>query len=262
LLRAPRNGRDTLTMPKRKDATEEILTYARSMGATLAGVADLKLLKGMPLYGGVSFERFRYAISIAVALPSEAIEMITDEDPGMLYAYAYRAANVLLDSVAMETAAEINRLGYRSLIIPASMRVMRAEQAGHASHKAFAWAAGLGWIGRNAMLTNPQFGSKLRFATVLTDMPLRPGKPISNGCGICRLCVVRCPAKAFRYVPFEIRPSCREEIFDADKCYQYLLKCKDVLAKEHHMVEHAATICGVCIKVCPIGKSAVQKKPQ
>ena len=241
-------------MPKVKQDTEEILSYARSMGATLAGVADLELLKGMPLYGGLSFDRFRYAISMAIALPSEAIEMITDDDPGTLYAHAYRASNFLLDSIAMKVAAELTRRGCRSLVIPASMRVDRAEHAGHASHKAFAWAAGMGWIGRNAMLTNPQFGSKLRFATVLTDMPLSPGKPVTNGCGVCRLCVVTCPAKAFKYVPFEVRPSSREAIFDSEKCYQHLLKSKDVLAKKHHMVDHATAICGVCIKVCPIGK--------
>jgi epoxyqueuosine reductase len=249
-----------LFMGKGKDATEEVLSYARSMGATLAGVADLKLLKGMPLYGGLSFKNFKYAISIAIALPSEAIEMIANDDPGVLYAHAYRASNFLLDSIAMKVAAEVSRCGFRSLVIPASLRVDRAEQAAHASHKAFAWAAGMGWIGRNAMLTNPQFGSKLRFATVLTDMPLMPGKPLPNGCGVCRLCVVTCPAKAFKHVPFEVRPSSRDEIFDADRCYQYLLRCKEVLATRHHMVDHATPICGVCIKVCPIGKNIPGKK--
>jgi epoxyqueuosine reductase len=246
--------------PKIKTETREILSYARSMGATLAGVADLKLLKDLPVYGGLSLDKFKHAISIAIALPSEAVEMITNDDPGMLYAHAYRASNFLLDSIAMKVAAELSRRGYRSLVIPASMRVLQAEAAAHASHKAFAWAAGMGWIGRNAMLTNPQFGSKLRFATVLTDMPLSPGKPVPNGCGVCRLCVVSCPARAFKYVPFEVRPSSREEIFDADKCYAYLLKCKEVLAKKHHMHEHAIPICGVCIRVCPIGKKGLAKK--
>lgn len=242
-------------MAKGKDVTDEILSYALSMGATLAGVADLKLLKGMPLYGGLSFDKFKYAVSIAIALPSEAVDAITDNDPGMLYAHAYRTSNFLLDSIAMKVAAEINKRGYRSLVIPASMRVVQAEHAAHASHKAFAWAAGMGWIGRNAMLTNPTFGSRIRFSTVLTDMPLKPGKPIPNGCGVCRLCVIRCPAKAFKYAPFGVRPARREEIFDAEKCYQYLLKCKGVLATKHHMVDHAIPICGVCIKVCPIGKA-------
>jgi epoxyqueuosine reductase QueG len=247
-------------MPGIESDTKEILSYTASAGATLAGVADLSLLKDLPLYGGLSLEKFRYAISVAIALPSEAVEMITEDDPGMLYAHAYRASNYALDSIAMKVAAEVCRKGHRALVIPASMRVDQAEHAAHASHKAFAWAAGLGWIGRNAMLTNPVFGSKLRFATVLTDMPLAPGKPVPNGCGVCRLCVVTCPAKAFKYVPFEVRPATREEIFDPNKCYERLVRNREVLAKRHHMVEHAVFICGICIKVCPIGKSAPRKK--
>jgi epoxyqueuosine reductase QueG len=239
--------------------TREILSYATSVGATLVGVADLGLLKGLPLYGGLSFDKFTYAISIALALPNEAVELITEDDPGMLYAHAYRASNYALDSIAMKIAAEISWRGYNSLVIPASMRVDQAKHTGHASHKAFAWAAGLGWIGRNDMLTNPVFGSRLRFATVLTDMPLAPGKPILNGCGVCRLCVIKCPVKAFKYVPFEIRPTSREEIFDSDKCYQRLVRNREVLIKKHHMVEHAVYICGICVKVCPIGKGLRKK---
>jgi epoxyqueuosine reductase len=244
-------------MPSIKDDTKEILACARSAGATLAGVADLALLRGLPIYGGLSLCKFKYAISIAMVLPSEAFEMITDDDPGMLYAHAYRAANYALDSIAMKVSAKISLRGYRSMVIPASMRVELALQAGHASHKAFAWAAGLGWIGRNAMLTNPDFGSRIRLATVLTDMPLTPGRPMSNKCGVCRLCVLTCPAKAFRYVPFEVRPSSREEIFDSDKCYQKLLRNREVLVKEHHMVENPVHICGVCIKVCPYSKGSL-----
>jgi epoxyqueuosine reductase QueG len=241
-------------MPGINDETKGILECARSAGATLAGVADLALLRDLPVYGGLLLSKFNYAISIAMVLPSEAFEMITDDDPGMLYAHAYRAANYALDSIAMKVSAEISRKGYRSLVTPASMQVELAIHAGHASHKAFAWAAGLGWIGRNAMLTNPDFGSRIRLVTVLTDMPLIPGKPMPNKCGVCRLCVLTCPVKAFKYVPFEVRPSSREEIFDSNKCYQKLLRNREALAKEHHMMEHPVHICGVCIKVCPYSK--------
>jgi epoxyqueuosine reductase QueG len=242
-------------LPDPGKQTKEILEYAKSMGATLAGVADLRRLKGLPLYGGLSLDKFKYAISIAIALPSEAVEMITADDPGMLYAHAYRTINEALDSIAAKVSAEICREGHRALVIPASMRVEQAQQAGHASHKAFAWAAGLGWIGRNAMLTNPDFGSRVRLVTVLTDMPLIAGKPMPNKCGVCRLCVLSCPAKAFTYVPFEVRPSCREEIFNPDRCFEKLLTNKEVLISKHHMVDHAVHICGVCIKVCPYGKN-------
>ena len=235
--------------------TKEILSYATSVGATLAGIADLKLLKDLPTYGGVSLDNFKYAVSVAIALPSYAIEMITVDDPGMLYAHAYRTANLALDSITLKVAGKISGKGYRALAIPASMRVDQKRHLGHVSHKPFAWAAGLGWIGKNGLLINPTYGSRIRLATVLTDMPLKPGKPIDNGCGECRLCVLTCPSKALRYSRFEVRPGSREEIFDADKCYERLVKNKELLAQKHHMVEHAVTICGICIKVCPFGKA-------
>ena len=239
--------------------TEVVLSTARSAGTTLTGVADLKLLKDLPVYGGLSLDKFRYAISVAVALPSCAIEMTTVDDPGMLYAHAYRTANLALDSITLKVAAKISGKGYRTLTIPASMIVDQKRHLGHVSHKPFAWAAGLGWIGRNGLLINPTYGSRIRLATVLTDMPLMPGKPIGNGCGECRLCVLTCPSKALRYSKFEVRPGSREEIFDADKCYERLVKNKELLAKKHHMVEHAVTICGMCIKVCPFGKARLKR---
>jgi len=234
--------------------TKEILSTAASAGASLAGVADLKLLKGLPTYGGLSLDDFRYAVSVAVALPSCAIEAITVEDPGMLYAHAYRTANLALDLITLRVAGGISGNGYLALAVPASMRVDQKRHLGHISHKPFAWAAGLGWIGRNGLLINPTYGSRIRLATVLTDMMLKPGKPIDNRCGECKLCVVTCPSKALKYSKFEVRPSSRKEIFDAGKCYERLLKNEELLAQKHHMVEHAATVCGMCIKVCPFGK--------
>jgi epoxyqueuosine reductase QueG len=237
-----------------ENQTKEILSTAFLAGASLVGIANLKLLKDLPVYGGLSLDKFKYAISVAVALPSYAIEMITESDPGMLYAHAYRTANLALDSITLKIAAKISGKGYKTLAIPASMRVDQKEQLAHVSHKAFAWATGLGWIGRNGLLINPKYGSRIRLATVLTDMPLKPGKPIDNGCGECRLCVLMCPSKALRYSKFKVRPSNREEIFDINKCYERLTKNREMLVQRHKMVEYAVTICGMCIKVCPIGK--------
>ncbi|MBM5804681.1 MAG: epoxyqueuosine reductase [Candidatus Verstraetearchaeota archaeon] len=239
--------------------TKEILSFARYAGTSLAGIADLHLLKNVDTYGGLSLKNFRYAVSVAIALPSCAIEMITAEDPGMLYAHAYRTANLALDSITLKVAGKISGKGYRALAVPASMRVDQKNHLGHVSHKPFAWAAGLGWIGRNGLLINPTYGSRIRLATALTDMPLKPGKPMDNRCGECRLCVLSCPSKALRYSNFEVRPVSREEILDANKCYERLSKNKELLAKKHHMVEHAAHICGMCIKVCPFGKVNVKR---
>jgi len=239
--------------------TSELFSEAKVAGATLVGVADLNTLRDLPTYGGVSLEGFSYAVSVAVALPPAAIEAIRPEDPGVLYALAYKNANALLDSIAMRIASKIYERGYLSLALPASFRVDQQKLLGHASHKAFAWAAGLGWIGRNGLLITPSYGPAVRLATVLTDMPLKPGKPIENGCGDCRICVESCPTKALKYSGFLTRPKTREEILDPAKCNMQLNKNKERFASNPPTAEVAVTVCGICIKVCPIGKNPTDR---
>ncbi|MEM2128222.1 MAG: 4Fe-4S double cluster binding domain-containing protein [Candidatus Methanomethyliaceae archaeon] len=236
------------------DNTEEILSLARSSGAAVAGIADLSLLYDLPTFGGVLLNEFKYAISVVVPLPNIAVERISLEDPGILYAHAYHSANALIDSITLKLSARIMEKGFSSLVIPASLRVDPSKELGHASHKAFACAAGLGWIGRNGLLVNPLYGPRVRLGTVLTDMPLKPGKPLNNQCGKCRLCVDSCPSGALKYSEFESHPRYREEIFDHQKCAARLNKFKEKFFQKPFQAAYAAPICGICIKVCPIGR--------
>ncbi len=238
--------------------TEEMLSLARSAGAGVAGIADISLLHDLPVYAPFSLREFKYAISIGVPLPRTAIDLIRLEDPGILYAHAYHVANSLIDSITMRLSGWISGKGFSSVVIPASLRVDISKELGHASHKAFACAAGLGWIGRNGLLVNPVYGPRVRLGTVLTDMPLQPGKPMKNQCGKCRLCVDSCPSKALKYSNFDFRPASREEIFDPQKCVTRLNKFKENFAQKPYQAVYAATICGMCIKVCPIGRSGTK----
>ncbi len=234
--------------------TEEVLSLAKSAGATLAGVADLSTLRDLPVYGGISLKDYGYAISMAVALPEDAVALIHPDNPGILYSHAYLVANTLIDSITLRLAGWISSKGFSSLVIPASMRADPSKEAGHASHKAFACAAGLGWIGRNGLLVTPAHGPRVRLGTVLTDMPLKAGRAMGNQCGKCRACVELCPSGALKYAEFDLRPAAREEIFDPHKCSARLAKNKEALAQKPHQAAYAATVCGMCIKVCPVGK--------
>jgi epoxyqueuosine reductase QueG len=127
------------------------------------------------------------------------------------------------------------------------MIVDRNSLMGHAPHKAFARAAGLGWIGKNLLLITPKYGPRIRLATILTDILLKPGKPIKNQCGNCTKCIEACPSGALKPSNFEEYPARREDAFDAEKCYTRLKKIS-------RLPNIGAEICGMCIKVCPIGK--------
>ena len=236
------------------DNAREVLGYASTLGASVAGIADLKMVDPLPAYGGVVLRDFRHAVSMAIGLPSAAVEMISADHPGILYAWAYRTANTALDALALKVSALISGRGFRALAIPASMNLDPTQRVGHISHKSMAWAAGLGWIGRNGLLVNPTYGPRLRLVTVLTDMPLACGVPLKCRCGDCRLCVDSCPSKALRYADFETRPTSRESIFEASRCATRLAAMKALLEKQPASAPFAATVCGMCIRSCPVGK--------
>lgn len=235
--------------------TQNLFSIAKSSGAGVIGVADLSLLKGLEVYS-ISLERFKYGISIGVPLPNIAIDMIELNNPGILYAHAYHLANNLIDTILLRIAGWIVSEGYLALVVPASLRVDLKRQIGHISHKAVACAAGVGWIGRNGLLINPIYGPRLRLGTLLTDMPLKSGEPMKNQCGTCRLCIEACPTGALKYSDFEYYPMKREDIFNPEKCSSRLEDMKNLLSKLSPT--YAATVCGLCIKVCPIGKKAIR----
>ena len=69
------------------------------------------------------------------------------------------------------------------------------------SDKQWAAAAGLGWIGRNTLLVNQQYGSFCNIGELVSDSEADVyDQPVENRCGECRLCVQSCPNQALSCV--------------------------------------------------------------
>lgn len=72
----------------------------------------------------------------------------------------------------------------------------------------FAIMAGMGEMGRMNRVVSPYFGGAVRFALILTDLPLALDKPIDFGlqefCRHCRKCAKACPVNA---ISFDTDPS-------------------------------------------------------
>jgi epoxyqueuosine reductase QueG len=218
--------------------TSNLRGKLREWGASIVGVG---LLEGLVPY---PWDELVYGVSIGVRLS----ETIVDElvvGPTKAYAYHYHAMNRFLDDLAILTMNLLQENGYRAFPIPTSQTVNLKLHEGHLSHKMVATRAGLGWIGKSALLITPEFGPRLRLTSVLTDAPLQAGKPVvESSCESCQECMKACPVEAIRGETWS-RKSERANLLDVDRCAMKIDVGK---------TEVGAPVCGVCVQVCPKGK--------
>ncbi len=214
---------------------QSIENFALEQGACLCGECDLG-------YAPIADRpELHYAFSIAVKL-SDAVLSTIENGPSYMYFQHYRTANALLDQIAFRIANEIERHGYAAFPIAASQSLGKNNPyQGVLPHKTAAVLSGLGFVGKSGLFLTEIYGSKVRLATVITDMPLTSTrKIIENGCGECQKCMLACPASAI----FGELPSANgERNYDPEKCSKYM--------KEHFQDVGRGSVCGVCIKVCP-----------
>jgi epoxyqueuosine reductase len=111
------------------------------------------------------------------------------------------------------------------------------------AERALAERAGLGFIGKNHILTNPQLGSFLLLGELVTNLPLETDKPLQRGgfCKDCTRCIDACPAGVFN------------TFFDARKCISYLtIEHKGRIPKElRPKINSHLFGCDECILACP-----------
>lgn len=91
--------------------------------------------------------------------------------------------------------------------------------------KTLAAHAGLGWIGKNNLLVNKEFGCCQTWGAVLTDAPLNTvlNNPSTVQCGNCRICLDVCEPNALKGTIWQSGIE-REKMIDVDKCTT-CLKC-------------------------------------
>lgn len=226
---------------------DELKGLVSDLGVDLFGVADLASARDFILaQGGQHIAGFPFAISIGTRLLDPVVdELYRHEEPSALYSYRglYNSVNASLDRAALMMAKRIQEAGFKAYPIPASQTINSRRLEGAISHKLAANLAGLGWIGRSCLLVTPEYGPRVRLATVLTDAPLETGKPMPDSCGDCRQCVDVCPVGAFTGVKF-IPSEPRDVRFRTHLCRDYTQRRTQLLGEG---------LCGLCVYICPFG---------
>jgi len=219
--------------------TRKIKLELLQLGADMAGFGDLSELPvevraGLPV-----------GICIAAAYPREVIRGIA-ELPTLEYSEWYAKLNERLDAIAARGAGLLREMGYKAV-------AQTREHVGHGEdndnttlpHKTIATRAGIGWIGKSALLVTGEYGSAIRLSSILTDAPLDASPPVNESrCGDCLICAKACPAEAVSGKLWEIRLY-RDEFFDPVKCR------RTARERARQGFNGEATICGKCIEVCP-----------
>lgn len=207
-------------------------------GASIVGFADLKDITEDQR------ENYRYGISIAVSLNPHIIAGIKN-GPTKDYYAEYTRVNDLLDNLDEYAAKIIRQHGFK-----ASPKIKRSIQTDKTTlrttlpHKTAATRAGIGWIGKCALLITKEFGSAIRLSTILTDAGLNTGLPINESkCGKCSICTRSCPGNAVLGINWNIDRD-RSDYFNAFKCKNEAQRRSNELGVEER-------ICGKCIFICP-----------
>ena len=142
-------------------------------------------------------------------------------------------------------------LGARLDALVAWMREQSAEpfdarayvDTGPVQERVYAQHAGLGWIGKNTCVINPEAGSWIFLAEIICSLPLEPDQTALDRCGTCTLCIDACPTRAL------VGPG----VLDSTRCISYLtIEQRGPIPEEFAAaVGSHAYGCDVCQEVCP-----------
>ena len=226
------------------ELTQRLQALLSGMGADLVGFGDVT---------GLAPDGYKTAVVAAIALPPDIIDDIPI-GPTPAYLDTYSDYNRRLDEMSDAAAALLEREGFRTLSLNRAHAPWDLEtMAAPFPHKTAATRAGLGWIGKCALLVTPAYGAAVRLTVTLTDAPLQVAQPITaSRCGRCTACMDACPGHAVQGALWEAGLP-RTALVDVSAC------ARTAGDLSEQTLGKRATICGRCFAACPYTKAYVNR---
>ncbi|MBC9785485.1 epoxyqueuosine reductase [Heliobacterium chlorum] len=229
----------------RSELKRKVTRYAKSLGAELVGYAPVSRWNE---YGEVPTayrpQHLWPQAKTIIVLGTPMLLPMLETTPSINHGVMYDTTNDFLDRIAYQLSLYLNRLGYASIFSPrdgyGDVEVLLENPVGCFSHVYAGKYAGLGTIGYSHNLINKQYGPRVRYVSIFTELDVE-GDPLVKRdlCTKCLICQKLCPSNAF---------TTQEDRLIADFDKMACTRHHEVLGREKRWP------CGVCIKVCPIGE--------
>lgn len=122
---------------------------------------------------------------------------------------------------------------------------MSMVDTGVLSDREVALRSGLGYIGKNGFLINPNLGTWSYLGEMLVSYPFPPDEELIDSCGDCTLCIDRCPTRAL----------VGNGQLDSKRCISFLTQTKTLIPDEFRKsIGNRVYGCDTCQQVCPRNK--------
>lgn len=128
-------------------------------------------------------------------------------------------------------------------------RCLPCVDTGPLVDRAAAVRSGLGWYGKNGNVLTKAFGSWVLLGELITTLELEPDEPLATNCGLCEVCIDRCPTGA-------IGP---DATVDSRRCISDLTQLKTPIPRDmRKAIGNRLWGCDDCQTPCPVNERKEQ----